>query len=107
MRSQMWNMIDMNSDASLFHIFGGVRPMARAIGVSPSNVAAWKQKGRIPAEMQPLVLERGLALGLSIAAENVVFPLGRSHIDITSRTSPVACALTRKAQNFDAETRSK
>jgi len=51
--------------------------MARKMGEAPSNVAAWKRVGRIPAEKQPHVLEVGLALGLPITAEHVVFPLGR------------------------------
>lgn len=51
--------------------------MARAIGEPSSNVAAWKRVGRIPAEKQPHVLRIGQALGLSITAEHLVFPLGR------------------------------
>lgn len=64
---------------SIFAMFKGIRPMARAIEESPSTVAAWKRKGRIPAEKQPLVLAVGLKLGLPITAEHVVFPLGRPH----------------------------
>jgi hypothetical protein len=67
----------MNQKMTLFGMFGGIRPMARALDEAPANVSAWKQKGRIPAEKQPHVLQRGLMLGLPITAEHVVFPLGR------------------------------
>lgn len=58
--------------------------MARELGESPATVHGWKQKGRIPAEKQPHVLKVGLALGLPISAEHVVFPLGRPNADAPS-----------------------
>ncbi|WP_413716156.1 carph-isopro domain-containing protein [Sphingobium sp. B2D3B] len=67
----------MESTPSLFEMFGGVRPMARAIREAPSNVASWKRAGRIPPDKQRSVLEVGEELGLQITAEHVVFPLGR------------------------------
>lgn len=66
----------MEQPLSIFTIFGGIRPMARAIGVQPSTVSAWKRVGRIPAEKQPRVLERAIALGLPVTAENIIYPLG-------------------------------
>ena len=66
----------MQTRNSIFTLFGGIRPMARAIGEHPSNVSAWKRVGRIPAEKQPRVLERAIALGLPVTAENVIYPLG-------------------------------
>ena len=58
-------------------MFGGIRPMARAIGEPPSNVAAWKRVGRIPAEKQRFVLQKAEEIGLAVTAEHVVFPLGQ------------------------------
>lgn len=85
----------MERNISVFALFGGVRPMARAIGEPPSNVAAWKRVGRIPAEKQPHVLEVGLALGLPITAEHIVFPLGRHDAadatDLPPQSTSVAC----------------
>lgn len=85
----------MEQPISIFDLFGGIRPMARAIGEPPSNVSAWKRVGRIPAEKQPLVLEVGLALGLPITAEHVVYPLGRptaaSPADLANIPATVAC----------------
>ncbi|WBQ17833.1 carph-isopro domain-containing protein [Sphingobium yanoikuyae] len=69
----------MDTDKTIFQMFNGIRPMARELGEPPSNVAAWKKVGRIPAEKQPHVLAVGLKLGLPITAEHVVFPLGRPH----------------------------
>lgn len=27
---------------------GGIRPLARAIGIAPSGICAWRRRGRIP-----------------------------------------------------------
>lgn len=67
----------MISQHTIFDLFGGIRPMARALEVPASNVSSWKRVGRIPAENQPHVLERGQELGLPVTAEHVVYPLGR------------------------------
>lgn len=77
--------------------------MARAIDEAPSNVAAWKRVGRIPAEKQPHVLEVGLAMGLPITAEHIVFPLGQpdaAAVGLPSVTPSVAgkrCGKTSRA----------
>lgn len=84
----------MEQRTSIFAMFNGIRPMARAIDEAPSNVAAWKRVGRIPAEKQPHVLAVGLKLGLPITAEHVVFPLGRPHAadtDLPPPPAPVLC----------------
>lgn len=95
----------MEQQISLFALFGGIRPMARAVGEAPSNVAAWKRVGRIPAEKQPHVLEIGQALGLPITAEHVVFPLGRTNaaapVEITATPITVACDRKAKTQRKD------
>lgn len=95
----------MEQQVSVFALFGGIRPMARAIGENPSTVAAWKRVGRIPAEKQPHVLEVGQALGLPITAEHVVFPLGRPNAagpdDLAADPAPVAFNRTRKMQRKD------
>jgi hypothetical protein len=91
--------------ATIFDLFGGIRPMARKLSELPSSVSAWKRRGRIPAEKQPHVLEVGLALGLPITAENVVFPLGRpSDVanTITASPAPVACDPQAKTQRTGA-----
>ncbi|WP_416462753.1 carph-isopro domain-containing protein [Sphingomonas sp. VDB2] len=96
----------MEQNISVFELFGGIRPMARHIGEPPSNVAAWKRVGRIPAEKQPHVLEVGLALNLPITAEHVVFPLGRpdavDDLSLSLCSPPVACHRSGKAQRKDA-----
>lgn len=85
----------MVQQVSLFSLFGGIRPMARAIGEPSSNVGAWKREGRIPAAKQPHVLEVGQSIGLPITAEHVVFPLGRRDAarssGVARPASPVVC----------------
>lgn len=75
----------MNSQHTIFDLFGGIRPMARALEVPASNVSSWKRVGRIPAENQPHVLERGQELGLPVTAEHVVYPLGRPIRPVASK----------------------
>ncbi|WP_425437318.1 carph-isopro domain-containing protein [Novosphingobium guangzhouense] len=90
---------------SIFDLFGGVRPMARALGESPSKIAAWKRAGHIPAQKQAEVLEKGTCQGLALTAENVVFPLGRpSDVanTITATPAPVACPAQAEVQRTGA-----
>ncbi len=89
---------------TIFEMFGGIRPMARALGESPSNISAWKRVGRIPAEKQPHVLAVGLKLSLPITAEHVVFPLGRPHAayaDLPPMPAPVLCDRLAISQQGD------
>lgn len=83
---------------SLFDLFGGIRPMARALGESPSKVMAWKRAGHIPAQKQAEVLKKGIALGMPLTAENMVFPLGRPAPDVTAAPETVVCLRQGKAQ---------
>jgi hypothetical protein len=68
----------MTEKPTLFERFGGIRPMADVLDEAPSTVQSWKNTGRIPAHKQPDVLSKGVALGLGITADDVVFPLGGS-----------------------------
>lgn len=81
--------------------------MARALGEPPSNVAAWKRVGRIPAEKQPHVLEVALANGLPVTAEDVVYPLGHRPDPLSASTvgqqaDTVACDRRGKLQPSNA-----
>ncbi|WP_313228547.1 carph-isopro domain-containing protein [Sphingobium yanoikuyae] len=89
----------MESEPTLFELFKGIRPMARAIEEHPATVSTWKRVGRIPAEKQPHVLAVGQRLGLPITAEHVVFPLGREAASVLTdlAASPVAVACDPKA----------
>jgi hypothetical protein len=96
----------MGTDKTIFQMFKGIRPMARDLGEPPSNVAAWKRVGRIPAEKQPHVLAVGLKLGLPITAEHVVFPLGRPHAayaDLPAMATPVLCDQSADSQRSASE----
>lgn len=96
----------MEQTTSIFRLFGGIRPMARAVEEAPSNVSAWKKVGRIPAEKQPHVLAVGLKLGLPITAEHVVFPLGRPHAAygfLPVMPAPVLCDRPADSQRSAAE----
>jgi hypothetical protein len=86
---------------SIFDLFGGIRPMARALDESPSKIMAWKRAGHIPAQKQAEVLEKGIALGVPLTAEHVVFPLGRSADHVANTTADVACARQAETQRMD------
>jgi hypothetical protein len=49
----------MEQLCSIFTLFGGIRPMARALGESPSKVMAWKRAGHIPRKRRPKFWRRG------------------------------------------------
>ncbi|WP_445326763.1 carph-isopro domain-containing protein [Sphingobium sp. AN558] len=94
--------ITMNKGDSLFAIWGGIRQMARDLSRPASTVHGWKKEGRVPATEQHHVLAVGVALGLPITAEHVVFPLGRPDVaDLASlpvNPPPVVCDRPGKAQ---------
>lgn len=83
---------------SIFDLFGGIRPMARALDESPSKIMGWKRAGHIPAQKQASVLAKGAALGFPITAEHVVFPLGHPVPDVAGSGSSVVCDENPKAQ---------
>jgi len=88
----------MEQIISIFDVFGGIRPMARALGESPSKIMGWKRAGHIPAQKQAAVLAKAEALGLPITAEHVVFPLGRHAVELAKTPASVACRQTIKTQ---------
>ncbi|AXB75453.1 carph-isopro domain-containing protein [Novosphingobium sp. P6W] len=83
---------------SIFDLFGGIRPMARALDESPSKIMAWKRAGHIPAQKQAEVLEKGLALGMPLTAEHMVFPLGHPVPEVAAMPVAVVCHRQGKAQ---------
>ena len=91
-----------DAHTSIFERFGGIRPMARALHLSPSNISSWKREGRIPSTQQPLVLTTAEAKGLPITAEDVVFPLGRPPEDLAAPDEAVACDRQSVLQAKDA-----
>jgi hypothetical protein len=46
--------------------FGGINPAARALGLPPSTVQGWKERGYIPAARQGRVLGKARDMGLEI-----------------------------------------
>lgn len=68
-------MAAMETERTVFERLGGIRKMAELLGEPPSTVQSWKTAGRIPAQKQPLVMERAKEAGIEITAEDVVFPL--------------------------------
>ena len=82
----------MAMQTSIFNLFGGIRPMARALSEPSSNVSAWKREGRIPAHKQPHVWTIARKLDLPITAELIIFPLGVPR----SPTTAAGPFLTRK-----------
>lgn len=77
----------MVTQKSLFEKFGGVRPMADALGEAPSTVQSWKNVGRIPAGRQPDILAKAAELGIAVTVEDVVFPLGERGITLPTEAA--------------------
>lgn len=46
--------------------FGGVRATAAAIGLPPSTVQGWKDRGSIPDSQKPTVLAAARGIGVAI-----------------------------------------
>jgi hypothetical protein len=81
----------MEHGFNLFDRFGGIRPMAQALGESPSTVQTWKKTGRVPSIKQPDLLEKASELGIAVTAEDVVFPLrARSNSSSVDPPSPLS-----------------
>lgn len=60
----------MTQAEHIIRAFGGVRPMATAIGKPPSTVQSWKDSGFIPARHQPGILEAGQSLSPPLTASD-------------------------------------
>lgn len=70
----------MTIRTSLFDRFGGVRPMATALGMSPFTVAGWKRRRRISSKQQGHVLDTARKLGMQLQAEDVMFPFPEDRV---------------------------
>jgi hypothetical protein len=56
-------------------LFGGVRPLARAIGTKPNTVCVWQTRGDggIPRQKQLLILEAAKKRGVQLTADDLTF----------------------------------
>lgn len=53
--------------------FGGVRKLAKAMGIDPAAVSRWKKRGTVPAYIQKKLLTVAKAQGLEISADDLIF----------------------------------
>ena len=53
--------------------FGGVRKLARLLGVDASTVSRWQTTGRVPSGMQRAVLLLAWEHGLDLTAHDIVW----------------------------------
>jgi hypothetical protein len=60
----------MSHAPSIIQKFGGIRPMARALGLPASTVQDWKESGLIPARHQQAVLNKARELGVALAPDD-------------------------------------
>lgn len=67
----------MTDEPDLFVRLGGARKIADRLGEPPSTVQSWKAAGRIPAQKQPLLIERFAEIGITVSADDVVWPMGK------------------------------
>lgn len=63
-----------NTAASVIAKFGGINPCARAVGLAASTVQGWKERGTIPAQRQPEVLEAAARQGIALDAYDFLPP---------------------------------
>ena len=80
--------------ARLIAELGGVRPFAAAIGLSPSTVQGWKERGKIPKNRQNQVFERLAARG--VAQDSLIAALPQA-TPPQPQTSPTAATTTSTA----------
>lgn len=62
----------MSTIASLIDRFGGVRPMARKVGVAVNSVQHWKRAGRLPVARIDAVKKAADDHGIGVTLEEVV-----------------------------------
>lgn len=77
---KMRKFVRMSYVAHIVQIFGGVRPMARALGRPVSTVQSWKDRQSIPDDHKPEVLRIAHSLGYPIVREDF-FPTTESSED--------------------------
>jgi hypothetical protein len=65
----------MSPARCVIQAFGGVRKTARAVGRQPGAVTLWGKSGRVPVEVQAIVLRLALAGEVDITAHELI--LGR------------------------------
>ena len=53
--------------------FGGVRKLAKAMGIDPAAVSRWKKRGTVPSYIQKRLLDVARERGLSISADELIF----------------------------------
>lgn len=53
--------------------FGGVRKLAKAMGIDPAAVSRWKKRGTVPAYIQRKLLTAAKEKGYAITAEDLIF----------------------------------
>ncbi len=71
---------DTNTPAhKVITLFGGVRPLARALGRDPASIVRWRKPkesggtgGAVPSAMQGKVLALAKARGLPLTAEDLI-----------------------------------
>lgn len=53
--------------------YGGVRKLAKAMGIDPAAVSRWKKRGTVPSYIQKKLLLNAKMHGFNISAEDLIF----------------------------------
>ena len=69
-----------HTQLSVFEKFGGIRPMASALGIAHSTVKAWHYARSIPAWRHDSILAAATREGISLSAEELVSILPDSEL---------------------------
>jgi hypothetical protein len=54
-------------------LFGGIRPLARAVKRDPAAIMRWRRHGRIPATSHIDLLQAAQAAGIVLTPEDVIY----------------------------------
>jgi hypothetical protein len=74
---RIWAKISYMSQADIIiDKLGGTRKAATILGLPPSTVQSWKVAGFIPAKHQATVLEKAVAAGISLTADDFFPAIG-------------------------------
>ena len=82
---------------SVIEKFGGIRPLAKRLGVAVSTVQGWKQRGVVPTSKVPLVLNAALEDDIDLLEEH---PAKRSHLE---NESAIDSKFAKQDQSVDVE----
>lgn len=63
----------LNPAELVVKLFGGVRPAARVLNLSPTSIFRWKKSGLVPSDKQVLVLQKAKEHKKKLSPKHLIF----------------------------------